>query len=83
MEKTTYSISVRLRRTKIEYAFVSVPMDGSVMERDPEDTNKFRVNGEKVFEFAKTMGTGAGILWAQETEPLIEIHPWQVAPPRA
>ncbi len=83
MEKKTYSISVRLRRTKIEYAFVSVPMDGSVMERDPEDTNKFRVNGEKVFEFAKTMGTDAGILWAQETEPLIEIHPWQVAPPRA
>ena len=83
MEKKTYSISVRLRRTKIEYAFVSVPMDGSVMERDPEDTNKFRVNGEKVFDFAKTMGTDAGILWAQETEPLIEIHPWQVAPPRA
>jgi hypothetical protein len=61
---------VRLRRTKIEHAFVSVPMNGNVMERDPEDAAKFRVNGEKVFELTKTMRTNAGILCAQETEPL-------------
>ena len=83
MEKKTYSISVRLRRTKVEYAFVSVPMDGNVMDRDPEDATTFRVNGERVFEFAKRMGTDANTLWAQESEPLIEIHPLQVAPPSA
>ena len=83
MERKTYSISVRLKRTKIEYAFVSVPMDENVMERDPEDATKLRVNGEKVFERAKRMGTEATVLWAQEGEPVIEIHPWQTAPPRA
>jgi hypothetical protein len=82
MERKTYSISVRLKRTKIEYAFVSVPMDESVMEPHPEDATKLRVNGEKVFEVAKRMGTDTTILWAQEGEPLIEIHPWQTAPPR-
>jgi hypothetical protein len=40
MEKKTYSISVRLRRTRVEYAFVSVPMDANIMERDPEDATK-------------------------------------------
>jgi len=43
---------------------------------------KLRVNGEKVFEFAKRMGAEPGILWAQEGEFVIEIHPWQTAPPR-
>jgi hypothetical protein len=83
MEKKTYSISVRLRRTKVEYAFVSVPIDAKVMERNPEDTTKFRVNGEKVFEIAKQMGADGSVLWAQESDPLVEIHPWQTAPPRA
>jgi hypothetical protein len=79
----TSSISVRLKRTKIEYAFVSVPMDGNVMEPHPEEPSKLRVNGEKVFEAAKRMGSGTTVLWVQEGEPLIEIHPWQTAPPRA
>ncbi len=83
MEGKTHSISVRLRRTKVEYAFVSVPLDGNVTEPNPEDATKLRVNGEKVFEFAKRKGTETGVLWAQEGEPLIEIHPWQIAPPRA
>ena len=83
MERKTYSISVRLKRTKIEYAFVSVPMDGTVMEPDPEDATKLRVNGEKVFETAKRMGTETTVLWAREGEPLIEIHPLQIAPPSA
>jgi hypothetical protein len=80
MERKTYSISVRLKRTRIEYAFVSVPIDGTVMEPDPEDATKFRVNGEKVFEAAKRMGADTTMLWAQEGEPLIEIHPSQTAP---
>jgi hypothetical protein len=88
MERKTYSISVRLKRTTIEYAFVSVRvdgtvMDGTVMEPDPEEATTLRVNGEKVFETAKRMGTEATVLWAQEGEPLIEIHPWQTAPPSA
>ena len=81
-EKRAYSISVRLKRTKLEYAFVSVPVDERVWERHPDDPKKRRINGEMVFEIAKRMGTGTDILWAQESEPLIEIHPWQVAPPR-
>jgi hypothetical protein len=83
MEGRTYSISVRLKRTKIEYAFVSVPVDGNVIDPDPEDPTTGRVNGEKVFEAAKRLGTDTTTLWAQEGEPLIEIHPWQTRPPRA
>ena len=80
----TYSISVRLRRTTVEYAFVvSVPVDEHVLEQHPDEPTKQRVAGEKVFEIAKSMGKDASVLWAQESEPLIEIHPWQVAPPRA
>jgi hypothetical protein len=83
MEKKTYSISVRLRRTKVEFAFVSVPMDERVLERDPEDSTKVRVNPERVFEIAKHMGIDTSVLWAEEGAPLIELHPWQTAPPRA
>jgi hypothetical protein len=81
MERKTYSISVRLRRIKVEYAFVSIPVDGNVMEPDPEDVTRLRLSGEKVFEVAKRMGAQEGILWAQESAPLIEIHPSQTAPP--
>jgi hypothetical protein len=83
MEQKTYSISVGLRRTTVEYAFVSVPMDGKVMEPDPGGHNQFRVNPEKVFEIAKRMGNETTVLWAQESAALIEVHPWQTAPPRA
>jgi hypothetical protein len=83
MEQITYSISIRLRRTKIEYGYVSVPMDEKVMDPDPEDATQLRVNGEKLMEAAKRMGTDAGILWAEEGEPVIEVHPWQIPQPRA
>jgi hypothetical protein len=83
MAEKTYSISVRLRRTKVEYAFVSVAMDRDVWEQDPEDATRLRVNGEKVMELAKSMGADSSVLWAQEGEPVIEVHPWQTAPPSA
>lgn len=83
METKTYSVSVRLRRTKVEYAFVSVPVAGNVMEQDPEDATRLRMSGEKVFEVAKRMGADPSVLWAEEGEPLIEVHPLQTAPPRA
>ena len=53
------------------------------MEPDSEDATKLRVNGEKVFETAKRMGSETTVLWAQEGEPVIEIHPWQTVPPSA
>jgi len=81
-EKRTYNISVRLRRTKVEYAFVSVPVDEQISEQHPSDPKKRRINGDKVFETAKHMGSDPSVLWAQESEPLIEIHPLQTAPPR-
>jgi hypothetical protein len=83
MEKKTYSIGVRLRRTKVEYAVVSVPLDSEAMEEDPGDATQFRVNTKKVFEFAKRLGADASVVWVQEGKPSIKIHPWQTAPPRA
>lgn len=44
---------------------------------------KRRFNGEKVFEIAKCMGSDPSVLWAQESEPVIEPHPWQAPPPGA
>jgi hypothetical protein len=82
-EKRTYSISVRLRRTKVEYAFVSVPVNEEIWEQHPDDPKKRRINGEKVFETAQRMGSDPSVLWAQESEPVIEPHPWQTASPRA
>jgi hypothetical protein len=72
-----------LRRTKVEYAFVSVPVDEQIWEQHPDDPTKSRINGDKVFEIAKHMGSDPSVLWAQESESLIEIHPWQTAPHRA
>jgi hypothetical protein len=78
----TYSISVRLRRTKVEYAFVSVPIDEQVLETDPEDNTKRKINPEKLGKIAKRLGTEGSVLWAEEGGPLIELHPLQTAPPR-
>ena len=64
-EKRTYSISVRLRRTKVEYAFVSVPVNEEIWEQHPDDPKKRRINGEKVFEIAQRMGSDPSVLWAQ------------------
>ena len=83
METKNCSISVRLRRTTFEYAFVSVPMDRDIWEQHPEDPKKHRVNGERVMQIAKQMGSDPTVLWAREGEPVIEPHPWQTAPPRA
>jgi hypothetical protein len=83
MEAKSYSISVRLRRTTFEYAFVSVPLDEQMWEQHPDDPKKRRVNAEKVMETATRMGSDPIVLWARESEPQIEPHPLQVAPPRA
>jgi hypothetical protein len=73
MEAESYSISVRLRRTTLEYAFVSVPVDEQIWEQHSDEPKKQRVNADKVVETAKRMGS----------DPVIEPHPWQIAPPRA
>jgi hypothetical protein len=83
MEAKSYSISVRLRRTTLEYAFVSVPVDEHIWEQHPDEPKKQRVNADKVVETAKRMGSDPGVLWARESDPVIEPHPWQIAPPRA
>ena len=62
---------------------MSVPVDEQIWEQHPGDPKKSQINGDKVFEIAKHMGSDPSVLWAQESEPLIEIPPWQTAPPRA
>ena len=83
MQKKTYSISMRLRRTTVEYAFVSVPLEGDVWEVQFDDPSNRRINTQKIAEVAKFMGADAEVVWAKEREPLIEIHPLQVPPPTA
>ena len=83
MEQKIHSVSVRLRRTKQEYAFVSVPLDAELWEPHPDDPTKRRVNGERVFEVAKRMANDPETRWAPEGEAVIEIHPWQTPPPQS
>ena len=65
--------NVLLRRTKIEYAFVCVPIDENVFVQQPGDVPRFST--QKILEIAKRMGTDPDLLWAQENEPVVEVHP--------
>ena len=65
--------NVRLRRTKIEYAIVTVPVDEKVFVQQPGDVPRF--SAQKVLEVAKRMGTDPDVLWVQENEPVVEVHP--------
>jgi hypothetical protein len=51
---------------KVEYAFVSVPVRKQLWDQHPDDPKKQRVNGDKIFEIAMSMGKDASILWAPE-----------------
>ena len=80
-EPKTYSISVRLRRTTVESAFVKVPVNADAMQPTPDQDGKFRLDPEKVMEVAVNLGAQKSTQWIVEGEPIVEPHPIQVAPP--
>jgi hypothetical protein len=76
----TYSVSVRLRRTTIEEAFVSVPITTD-MWKAPDDQGRVSLDGEKVMAEALNIGSDPETVWTLEEQPKIEHHPIQKAPP--
>jgi len=78
----TYSVSVRLRRTTIEEAFVSVAITTD-MWKAPDNQGRAFLDGEKAMSEALDMGSDPETIWTLEGEPLVEHHPIQKAPPHA
>lgn len=73
-EQKTFSMSVRLRRTTVEEAYVSVPLDGRSMAPTPDKNGRFHVDGDKVMQAALRPGVNLDIQRSLEQEPNIELH---------
>ena len=76
----TYSVSVRLRRTTVEEAFVSVPITRE-MWKAPDDQGRVFLDGDKVMAEALVMGSDPETVWVLEEEPKVVHHPIQKPPP--
>jgi len=80
-EPRTYSIGVRLRRTVLESAFVSVPITEEVMQPEADAQGRRRLDAEKVMAAAVRLGLEPSTRWEPESAPLVEFHPVQTPPP--
>jgi hypothetical protein len=76
---TTYSISVRLRRTMHHSLHVAVPVTEDLMTRDAD--GNARLDADKVFAQAIALATVEHHVWAVDGEPALEVHPVQTPPP--
>jgi hypothetical protein len=74
---SSYSISLRLRRTIVEYAYVNVPVVGDVVK--PDEAGVGRIDMERLVGLGIGMGQSPEVVWYQE-ERRIETHPLQKAP---
>jgi hypothetical protein len=75
--EATYSISLRLRRTTTEYAYVSVPVVGDLVK--PDEQGVGRIDVEALTQWAVEMGRRPEVVWYRETEQ-IKPHPLQKDP---
>jgi hypothetical protein len=75
--EATYSISLRLRRITVEYAYVNVPIAGDVVKPDAQGVG--RIDVEEMTRRAVAMGDRPEVVWYLE-EQRIEPHPLQKAP---
>ncbi|MFI6088439.1 hypothetical protein [Streptomyces sp. NPDC051218] len=74
---TSYSISVRLQRTTVEEAYVSVPVSDAVMQDERAEDGSYRLDTEKFVAAAIELGGGAA--WLPEHQQ-VALHPIQQAP---
>jgi hypothetical protein len=72
-----YSVSWRLRRTTLEYAYVSVPLTGDMVRPDAQGVN--RIDAEAMGRRAVDLGQSPEVVWYREAER-IDLHPEQKAP---
>lgn len=73
----SFSISVRLQRTKRESAHISVPLTPDLMRSSGASSAKIDV--EKLMQAAVELGQQPDITWALE-EQVIAPHPVQTPP---
>jgi hypothetical protein len=70
LEGETLSISIRLRRTTVEYGYVSVEVTPDLIGLDG------RLDSEKIFQRALEWGQEPQMIWYTE-EQVVEHHPIQ------
>jgi hypothetical protein len=75
--EATYSISLRLRRVTVEYAYVNVPVVGDLIKPDEQGVN--RIDGGQLTGKAVEMSQNPEVVWYRE-EQRTEPHPLQKAP---
>lgn len=80
-ENRTYSISLRLRRTITEEAFVQVPVNEDIMQAGVDDQGYHHIDPQKLMQAAVRLGNDAATTWRVESPPVIEPHPIQAPPP--
>lgn len=73
----SYSISLRLRRITVEYAYVNVPVVGDVVK--PDEQGLGRIDVAELTRRAIEMGQRPEVAWYRE-EQRVEPHPLQKAP---
>ncbi len=75
--EATVSISFRLRRVTVEYAYVNVPVTDALIK--PDGQGGGRIDVTLMTRKAAEMGQLAGVVWYPE-ERRHETHPVQKAP---
>ena len=66
----TYSISLRLQRITVEYAYVSVPVTSDIITEQEDGTG--RIDPTRLLQPAIELGSGPDVKWHEES---VEIHP--------
>jgi hypothetical protein len=73
----TYSVSLRLRRVTVEYAYVNVPIVDEVVKLDEKGVG--RIDPSELTRRALAMGLEPEVVWYREDQS-IELHPIQQSP---
>jgi hypothetical protein len=73
----TFSISLRLKRVTVEYAYVNVPVVDDVVKPDEQGVN--RIDVEELSRKAIDMSQSVGVVWYREEQTTLP-HPLQKAP---
>jgi hypothetical protein len=71
------SVSWRLIRTTVEYAYVSVPIAGDMVKPDAQGV--YRIQAEAMGQRAVDMGQSPEVVWYREQQR-IDLHPQQKEP---
>ena len=72
-----YSVSWRLQRIRMEYAYVRVPVADDVIKVDEKGAG--RIDADKMAQRALELGQSSNVEWYPESQQ-IQLHPIQKAP---